>query len=138
MEDLVRDYLDQRRAHFQILIQQIGGSLVLQAIASAMLLGIGGWLVINRQLALGQLVAAELVVTAVVSGFTKFGKHLEAYYDLAAALDKLGYLIDLPLESRGGDGGVVSAGPALVEFRSVSYSRDAGTGYRAAVADPLP
>ena len=58
----------------------------------ARLLGVGGLLVINRQLTLGQLVAAELVVTAVVAGISKVAKHLESYYDLLASLDKLGYL----------------------------------------------
>ena len=43
------------------------GSSVLQALASACVLGLGGWLVIERQLTLGQLVAAELIVTAVVT-----------------------------------------------------------------------
>jgi putative ABC transport system ATP-binding protein len=49
-------------------------------------------------LTLGQLVASELIVTTVVAGFAKFGKYLETYYDLVAAADKLGYLLDLPLE----------------------------------------
>jgi len=100
---LVGKYLVYRRKHFRILLRQIAGSLGLQAIASAALLGVGGWLVIQRQLTLGQLVAAELVVALVVSGFSKFGKHLELFYDLLAAIDKLGYLTDLPIEDSGAE-----------------------------------
>jgi len=99
---LLEDYLTYRDTHFKILIRQIVGSFALQATASAALLGIGGWLVINRQLTLGQLVAAELLVSAMLSAFTKFGKQLEVFYDLCAAIDKLGALIDLPLERSGG------------------------------------
>ncbi len=55
-----------------------------------MLLGLGGWLVINRQLTLGQLVAGELMVTLVLSAISKLGKHIETFYDLQASLDKLG------------------------------------------------
>lgn len=91
-------YLAQRSNHFKILFRQIIGSLVLEAVASAVLLGAGGWLVMQRQLTLGQLVAAELIVAVVVGGFAKFGKQLETFYDLLAAMDKLGYLTDLPLE----------------------------------------
>ncbi|MFO0957192.1 MAG: ATP-binding cassette domain-containing protein [Isosphaeraceae bacterium] len=67
------------------------------------MLGLGGWLVIQQQLTLGQLVAAELIVTMVVGSFAKLGKHLEGWYDLMAAMNKLGLLIDLPLERAGGE-----------------------------------
>jgi putative ABC transport system ATP-binding protein len=54
--------------------------------------------VINGQLTLGQLVASELIVAVVVGSFAKLGKHMESYYDLLAACDKLGHLFDLPTE----------------------------------------
>ncbi|MFN7978877.1 MAG: ATP-binding cassette domain-containing protein [Vicinamibacterales bacterium] len=116
---LLDDYLHYRRAHFRILVRQIVGAFGLQAIASATLLGIGGWLVVNRQLTLGQLVASELVVTLMMSAFTKFGKQLEVYYDLCAALDKLGDLVDLPLERRGGESLLPRTGPAGLTLRDV-------------------
>ena len=100
---LVVSYLTYRAKHFRILLRQVLGMYTVQAIAFSVLLGGGGWLVINRQLTLGQLVAAEIVVALVVSGFTKFGKHLEAFYDLMAAIDKLGYLEDLPTERTTGE-----------------------------------
>ena len=116
---LLEDYLHYRRDHFRILVRQIVGAFGLQAIASATLLGIGGWLVVNRQLTLGQLVASELVVTLMMSAFTKFGKQLEVYYDLCAALDKLGDLVDLPLERRGGESLVPGTGPVGLTLRDV-------------------
>ncbi len=119
-EELLEDYLHYRGKHFQILLRQIAGSFLLQAVASSLLLGIGGWLVIERQLTLGQLVASELIVTLMVSGFTKFGKHLEVFYDLQAAVDKLGGLIDLPLERAGGEAVLDLQGPAGVAISGVS------------------
>jgi ABC-type bacteriocin/lantibiotic exporter with double-glycine peptidase domain len=119
---LVREYLLRRRAHFRIFLRQVIGSLTLQAVASAILLGIGGWLVIQRQLTLGQLVAAELIVTVVVSGFSKFGKKLETYYDLAAAIDKLGQVIDVPLERYAGEHLPSSDTPARIEISEASLS----------------
>jgi putative ABC transport system ATP-binding protein len=98
---LTKEYLDHRRRHFRILLRQVLGGLTLYAIGSAGLLGIGGWLVINRQLTLGQLVAAELVLTIALASFSKLGKHLEIFYDLLAGLDKLGHLEDLPIEEPG-------------------------------------
>jgi ABC-type bacteriocin/lantibiotic exporter with double-glycine peptidase domain len=72
-------------------------------VASTALLAIGGWLVITGTLTLGQLVAAELIVTTVVSSVAKMGKHLESFYDLTASVHKLGTLLDLPTERLGGE-----------------------------------
>jgi ABC-type bacteriocin/lantibiotic exporter with double-glycine peptidase domain len=119
---LVSEYLTYRGKHFRILLRQIIGSLSLQAIASSILLGVGGFLVISRQLTLGQLIAAELIVTVVVSGFSKFGKQLETFYDLAAAVDKLGYLTDLPLEKSGPDPLPAKPAPASIRMRGVSFA----------------
>jgi putative ABC transport system ATP-binding protein len=118
-EALLEEYLSYRTKHFRILIRQIVGSFALQAIASSALLGIGGWLVIERQLTLGQLVASELIVALMVSAFTKFGKQLEVFYDLCAAIDKLGALVDLPLERAGGEGTIAPGGAASISLRQV-------------------
>jgi ABC-type bacteriocin/lantibiotic exporter with double-glycine peptidase domain len=118
---LVTEWTFTRKKHFRILFRQVIGSLTIQAIASAVLLGFGGWLVIERQLTLGQLVAAELIVTLVVSNFAKFGKQLETFYDLSAASDKVGHLLDLPTEESGPERPSFSATPASVALRGVSY-----------------
>ncbi len=97
-DELTVAYLEARRSHFRILFRQIAFTLGLQAVAAASLLSIGGYLVINGQLTLGQLVASELIVAVVVGSFAKLGKHMESYYDLLAACDKLGYLLELPTE----------------------------------------
>jgi putative ABC transport system ATP-binding protein len=116
---LLEEYLSYRARHFRILIRQIVGSFALQAIASSALLGIGGWLVISRQLTLGQLVASELIVAAMLSAFTKFGKQLEVFYDLCAAIDKLGVLVDLPLERPGGVVEAPPRGPMALTLRDL-------------------
>lgn len=125
---LTSSYVESRREHFRIVLRQVIGSLALQALASAALLGIGGFLVIERQLTLGQLVAAELIVTAVVGGFSKFGKKFETYYDLLAAIDKLGQLIDLPLEREGGfEAGWKDEG-ARIDLRDVAFRHEGAPG----------
>jgi putative ABC transport system ATP-binding protein len=95
-------WLEARSAHFRVVMRQVIGALGTQAIASAALLGLGGWLVIERELTLGQLVAAELIVTSVVSTFTDLGKHIETYYDLVTGLHKLDTLVSVPTERDAG------------------------------------
>jgi len=99
---IATSYLRHRRSHFTVLFRQILFVLGLQAIAGTVLLGGGGWLVIQGQLSLGQLVAAELIVSIILASMAKIGKHLEGFYDLVAAVDKMGVLFDLPLERHDG------------------------------------
>jgi ABC-type bacteriocin/lantibiotic exporter with double-glycine peptidase domain len=102
IDGLSRDYILQRTDHFRIIMGQTISALALQALAAGALLGLGGWLVMQGQLTLGQLVAAELVVTTVMASVSKVGKHLESFYDLVASSDKLGQLLELDFnEGRG-------------------------------------
>lgn len=87
-------YISARSSHFKILLKQIVGSYLVQAVASAALLGIGAVLVTKGQLTLGQLVAAELVVSGILSSLTKFQKHLETFYDLVAGCEKIEHLLE--------------------------------------------
>jgi len=96
-------YVQARRRHFSVVWRQNLFAFLLEAVGSTVLLGLGGWLVINRQLTLGQLVAGELMVTLVLSAISKLGKHIETFYDLQASLDKLGVIDQLPLEREGGE-----------------------------------
>jgi ABC-type bacteriocin/lantibiotic exporter with double-glycine peptidase domain len=102
-DQLAGEYVTARRAHFRVVWRQTVSSLGLQVVASTALLGLGGYLVITRQLTLGQLVAAELIVTLVVASVAKLGKYAETYYDLMAGAEKLGLLTDLPLERQDGE-----------------------------------
>ncbi|MEO1495528.1 MAG: ABC transporter ATP-binding protein [Planctomycetota bacterium] len=99
---LTNRYLTYREKHFGNVFRQIVFVLGLQAVAGTVLLGVGGWLVIQGQLTLGQLVAAELIVSTILSSLAKVGKHLEGFYDVIAAVDKLGALFDLPVERHDG------------------------------------
>lgn len=119
---LIHEYLNARRSHFRIVMRQVLFALGLQAIASTVLLGLGGWLVVSGELTLGQLVAAELIVTVIVGSFAKFGKHMESFYDLLASVDKLGVLFDLRTERKDGMLAIGRTGPVSVELNSVGYA----------------
>ncbi len=112
---LTRRYLDARRRHFVVLFGQTAGVLGLVVIASALVLGLGGWLVVQRELTLGQLVAAELIVAAITSSLAKSPKLLDHSYDLLTSLDKLGHLLDLPIEAEVRGEQIPGAGAIPVE-----------------------
>ena len=116
---LTVEYLSDRRSHFIILMRQTLFALMLYAVSISALLSLGVWLVLSGSLTIGQLVASVSVVVVVVGAFAKIGKSLETFYDLMAAVDKVGHLIDLPTlpPSRSLDAGI---GPVEVRFRSLS------------------
>ena len=142
-DDATRTYLAARRRQFRVLLRQAIGSFALQAGASVALLGVGGILVIDGTLTIGQLMAAELIVTAVTWGIVKLHKQLEAAYDLLAAVDKLGHLIELDVE---GDEGVAVSGAAALDVRARALrladhdddaaTFDVATGESVAILDP--
>lgn len=114
-EALIAKYASEHRKHFGYKLRQTIGYFGLYALASAMLLGVGGWLVIENQLTLGQLVAAELIFAAVFASLTRLPGLLDTYYELCAAVDKLGEFLDLELESAHG-GEPLPPGPAGLRF----------------------
>jgi len=137
MDAQVAGYLDARKKHFRVLLRQTLSALMLQALASTALLAMGGWLVIVGQLTLGQLVAAELIVTVIVSSVAKFGKHLEAFYDLMASIDKLGYLFDLPVESYEGAVAVPADRPFELIVGEASSQSASSSGWKLGLGESV-
>ena len=97
-EEKVAEYVKCHRGHFRYTFSQVLAFLALYALASATLLGLGGWLVVRGELSIGQLVAAELIMSAVFFGLTEFTNYLKLYYELYGAADKLGQILELPQE----------------------------------------
>ena len=136
---LLHEYLAARQGSFRVVMGQVIGLLTLQAMASASLLALGGWLVLRGELTLGQLVASELILAAIVSALGKLGKHLENWYDALAAVDKLGYLVDLPIERESGESPPPTAGRGLeIELRDVTFAYHAGQPVFANLNHRLP
>lgn len=122
---LSADYVDRHARHFRIRFSQIIALLLIYALASAVLLGLGGWLVILEQLSLGQLVAAELIMSVIFAGLVRFGEYLADYYGLRAALQKLAYFNDVPAESDQGET-ELPEGPLAVRFNRVACRHRSG------------
>lgn len=94
-DEVTSEYIDRHKKHFRHHFSQTLCFVALYAVASASLLGLGGWLVIQGQLSLGQLVAAELVLSAVFFGLSQLGTYLAYFYELCAALEELSLFDDI-------------------------------------------
>ncbi len=96
-------YINERKRHFRQHFTQTLAFLTLYAVASAVLLGLGGWLVISDELTLGQLVAAELVLSTAFFGVSQLGTYLTYFYDLCAAIEEISLFYDVEQEEPAGD-----------------------------------
>ncbi len=97
------EYVHEHRAHFRQYFTQTVIFLLLYAGASAILLGLGGWLVIQAQLSIGQLVAAELVLSAAFFGVSQLGTYLSYFYELCAAIEELSLFDTIVQEEPSGE-----------------------------------
>lgn len=121
-DSLVMEYVKSRREHFRVLWRQAFGNYMFRALASVGVLAIGGWLVINRQMTLGQVVAAEIVVIGALEGLEKLIRLMESVYDLLTSLDKIGHLTEMPIERHSGRTLLVNQEGAAITCRKVSFS----------------
>ncbi len=65
------------------------------AVASAAFFGLGGWLVVQGQLNLGQLVAAEIVLLAIVGSLGRFSFYIDSFYEMAVSASKVSDLTNV-------------------------------------------
>ncbi len=100
-------YVDRHRRYFRYSFAQTLSCLLLYALASAALLALGGNLILAGELSIGQLVAAELILSGVFYGISQLGWYLDTFYDLVASSEELSLLFAIPQErppQAGGEG----------------------------------
>jgi ABC-type bacteriocin/lantibiotic exporter with double-glycine peptidase domain len=99
----VTGYLKARKAHFRTLMIQYINLVGFKVVMALGLLVIGGLLVINQQMNIGQFVAAEIIIILVLASVEKLILSMETIYDVLTAMDKIGSVTDIPLESDSGE-----------------------------------
>lgn len=97
-DELVSNYLHARKDHFKVLRLQYANMIAFKATMAAVLLLVGGYLVINQKLNVGQFVASEIIIILVLTSVEKLILSLETMYDVLTALEKIGYVTDIPLD----------------------------------------
>ena len=99
----VTEYLKARESHFRILIIQFMQMIGFKVIVTAGLLLIGGALVLNQEMNIGQFVAAEIIILLVITSVEKLILGLESFYDVLTSIEKIGQVVDKKLESQDGE-----------------------------------
>lgn len=95
---LVDEYLNYREKHFKVIKRQFSQLIVFKVIITASLLLIGGYLVLNQKMNIGQFVAAEIIILLVINSVEKIIVGLESLYDVLTSVEKIGQIVDLNIE----------------------------------------
>lgn len=120
---LVEEYLDSRESHFKILKLQFIQMIVFKVLITSGLLLVGGFLVLDQRMNIGQFVAAEIIIILVINSVEKLILGLESFYDVLTAIEKLGQVVDKPLESQTGE--LIDPDADLtIQLKEVSYKVD--------------
>jgi ABC-type bacteriocin/lantibiotic exporter with double-glycine peptidase domain len=100
-DELVEGYLDARTSHFKVLQWQYWSLIVFKVLITAAMLIVGSVLLVKNELNVGQFVAAEIVILVVLNSVEKFIVSLDKVYDVLTSVEKLGKILDQPIEKNG-------------------------------------
>ncbi|MGJ8660136.1 MAG: ABC transporter ATP-binding protein, partial [Cellulophaga fucicola] len=118
---LVDKYLKSRESHFSILKVQFLQMIGFKVIVTAGLLSIGGFLVLDQRMNIGQFVAAEIIILLVINSVEKLILGLESFYDVLTSIEKLGQIVDKPLEPQTGEI-INKKDDFTLELNNISYT----------------
>lgn len=101
-DSYVNKYLYYRKKHFGVLLTQFINIVAFKTLIIGSLLALGTYLVVDRQITLGQFVASEIVIVIILQNVEKIILSLDVVYDLLTGLEKIGNVTDLPIERNNG------------------------------------
>lgn len=99
----VDNYLDERENHFKVLLTQYSLLIVFKVIVAAGLLVLGGILVMEQHMNIGQFVAAEIIIILIINSVEKLILSLDNIYDLLTSIDKISEVVELEIEENTGE-----------------------------------
>lgn len=129
-DELVNSYLEHRKRHWKVLIFQYANIVGFKAFVTLGLLIIGGLLVIQNEINVGQFVASEIVIILIINSAEKLILTMEPIYDVLTAVEKMSTVTDIPLEEDQGSlmfDAVDTGMGASIEIQDLTYTSIDGT-----------
>jgi ABC-type bacteriocin/lantibiotic exporter with double-glycine peptidase domain len=102
-DELTCNYLSARNQHFKILAKQYKALVFFKLAIAASLIILGSILVINKEINIGQFVAAEIVVLMLIASVEKIILNISVVYDVLTSLEKMDALTEIKTERDGGE-----------------------------------
>ncbi len=120
-DDLVSNYLIARTSYFKILLTQFWSLVAFKIIITAAMLIVGVYLLLNQQINIGQFIAADIVILAVINSVEKLILTLDKAYDTLTAIEKLDKIKSAELEIAGKET-IAGTNGMKIDFKNVSFN----------------
>ena len=120
-DGITYNYIAARENHFQILLNQFQYFIGFKVIVAAGLLILGGLLVFQEQMNIGQFVAAEIIIILIINSVEKMLRIIDTIYDVLTALEKIGYVTDLKLDSNKGVAVIENDNPFFIKATDIQF-----------------
>lgn len=121
-DEVAGKYLESRTGHFRILLTQFWSLISFRIVITAAMLIIGAYLLVNQQINVGQFIAADIVIIAIIASIEKVITNLDSIYDALVSVEKLNAIAGADLE----ESGTVKLAPEKdgvdISFKNVSFS----------------
>ncbi len=115
-DENLNQYLAQRENKFQVIWKQFIQLIGFKVFFIFTFFIIGGYLVFQSKMNLGQFIASEIIIVLLISSIEKIVQSLETIYELFASIEKIEQVIDFPLEN-----GRVLTSPVLNDHENRWY-----------------
>jgi ABC-type bacteriocin/lantibiotic exporter with double-glycine peptidase domain len=123
-DERVTGYLESRENHFNVLKTQFKLLIFFKVIVALGLLIVGGLLVLDQQMNIGQFIAAEIIILLVIDSAEKLIMTLSNVFDILTSVEKLGQITDLELDSQTSQSSIKNQidSPINVEIKNISFT----------------
>lgn len=123
---LIGNHLQARTSYFKILMIQFWSLISFKIIITAAMLILGAVLLVNQQINVGQFIAADIVIIAIIGSVEKLIVSLDKVYDALVSIEKLGKVAEAETEEDG-TALLENANSGLtIQFRDAAFAYEDG------------
>lgn len=119
---LLSDYLSSRTRYFNILLIQFWSLISFKILITAAMLIIGAYLLVDQQINIGQFIAAEIVIIAIIASIEKLIVNLDTVYDAIVSVEKLSAITEAETEQSGNMELPAEPEGVAIEFKDVTFA----------------
>jgi ABC-type bacteriocin/lantibiotic exporter with double-glycine peptidase domain len=100
-DELTTDFLVARTSHFKILLIQYWSFISFKIVITAAMLVVGAVLLVDNQINIGQFIAADIVIIAIINSVEKLIASLDKVYDTLTSVEKVNKVAQAETENNG-------------------------------------
>jgi len=89
LDDILSRYVEARKNLFKVMIRQKTLSFIMQGFIYTMFFILGGFLVINGKIPVGEFIAAEIIIVFMNKAITTFVKQIDYFYEIVEGVYKV-------------------------------------------------